>query len=108
MYQGIYQDHIYIDRKETIARMKRNHTFNVDFSDRKLNERPYIEVISVNYQNVYMCAVKRVSYNKKTDNFHIICTNLLNGEMITTSEDYILNSMCDIIFTDIIEYFDKL
>lgn len=108
MYQGIYQDHIYIDRKETIARMKRNHTFNVDFSDRKLNERPYIEVISVNYQNVYMCDVKRVSYNKKTDNFHIICTNLLNGEMITTSEDYILNSMCDIIFTDIIEYFDKL
>lgn len=108
MYQGIYQDHIYIDRKETIARMKRNHTFNVDFSDRKLNKRPYIEVISVNYQNVYMCAVKRVSYNKKTDNFHIICTNLLNGEMITTSEDYILNSMCDIIFTDIIEYFDKL
>lgn len=108
MYQGIYKDNIYIDRKETIARMKRNHTFNVDFSDRKLNERPYIEVISVNYQNVYMCAVKRVSYNKKTDNFHIICTNLLNGEMITTSEDYILNSMCDIIFTDIIEYFDKL
>lgn len=108
MYQGIYQDHIYIDRKETIARMKRNHTFNVDFSDRKLNERPYIEVISVNYEDVYMCAVKRVSYNKKTDNFHIICTNLLNGEMITTSEDYILKSMCDIIFTDIIEYFDKL
>lgn len=108
MYQGIYQDNIYNDRKETIARMKRNHTFNVDFSDRKLNERPYIEVISVNYEDVYMCVVKRVSYNKKTDNFHITCTNLLNGEMITTSEDYILNSMCDIIFTDIIEYFDKL
>lgn len=108
MYQGIYKDHIYIDRKEAITQMKKKRTFNVDFSDRKLNERPYIEVISVNYQNVYMCAVKRVSYNKKTDNFHIMRTNLLNGEMITTSEDYILNSMCDIIFTDIIEYFDKL
>lgn len=108
MYQGIYKDHIYIDRKEAITQMKKKRTFNVDFSDRKLNERPYIEVISVNYEGVYMCVVKRVSYNKKTDKFHIICTNLLNGEMITTSEDYILNSMCDIIFTDIIEYFDKL
>lgn len=100
MYQDI--------RKQTIARMKKNRTFIVEFSDRKLNERPYIEVLSINNEQVYSCVVKRVSYNKKTDKFHIICTNLLNGEMITTSEDYILNSMCDIIFTDIIEYFDKL
>lgn len=28
--------------------------------------------------------------------------------IVVTSEDYILNSMCDIIFTDIIEYFKTL
>lgn len=100
MYQDI--------RKKAIERMKKKRTFNVDFSDRKLNERPYIEVISVNYEDVYMCAVKGISYNKKTDKFYAICTNLLNGENITTSEDYILNSMCDIIFTDIIEHFKTL
>ena len=42
MYQGIYKDHIYIDRKEAITQMKKKRTFNVDFSDRKLNERPHI------------------------------------------------------------------
>ena len=98
MYQGIYKDHIYI------TQMKKKRTFNVDFSDRKLNERPYIEVISVNYEDVYMCVVKRVSYNKKTDKFHIICTNLLNGEMITTSEDSVLlDDMREKVFTNILE-----
>lgn len=104
MYQGIYQDHIYIDRKETIARMKRNHTFNVDFSDRKLNERPYIELLSDNYEDVYMCVVKRVSYNKKTDKFYFTSTNLLNGVIITSSEnDVLLDEMREKVFENILK-----
>lgn len=95
MYQDI--------RKQTIARMKKKHTFIVDFSDRKLNERPYIEVISVNYEQVYSCAVKRVSYNKKTDKFYFTSTNLLNGEMVTSSEDSVLlDDMCEKVFTNIL------
>lgn len=27
MYQGIYKDHIYIDRKEAITQMKKKRTF---------------------------------------------------------------------------------
>jgi len=95
MYQDI--------RKQTIARMKKNRTFIVEFSDRKLNERPYIEVISVNYENVYACAVKRVSYNKKTDKFYFTSTDLLNGETITSSEDSVLSDdMCEKVFTNIL------
>ena len=95
MYQDI--------RKQTIARMKKNRTFIVEFSDRKLNERPYIEVISVNNENVYSCAVKRVSYNKKTDKFYFTSTNLINGEIITSSEDNVLlESMCEKVFTNIL------
>ena len=95
MYQDI--------RKQTIARMKKNRTFIVEFSDRKLNERPYIEVISVNNENVYSCAVKRVSYNKKTDKFYFTSTNLINGETITSSEDNVLlESMCEKVFTNIL------
>lgn len=96
MYQDI--------RKNTITRMKKNHTFIVEFSERKLNERPYIEVISVNNENVYSCAVKRVSYNKKTDKFYFTSTNLLNGETITSSEDSVLlDSMCENVFNTILE-----
>ena len=95
MYQDI--------RKKTIRRMKKNRTFIVEFSERKLNERPYIEVISVNYEQVYSCAVKRVSYNKKTDKFYFTSTNLLNGEMVTSSEDNVLlESMCEKVFTNIL------
>lgn len=95
MYQDI--------RKKTIRRMKKNRTFIVEFSERKLNERPYIEVISVNNESVYSCAVKRVSYNKKTDKFYFTSTNLLNGEMVTSSEDNVLlESMCEKVFTNIL------
>ena len=95
MYQDI--------RKQTIARMKKKHTFIVEFSDRKLNERPYIEVISVNNENVYSCVVKRVAYNKKTDKFYFTSTNLLNGEMVTSSEDSVLlDDMCEKVFTNIL------
>lgn len=95
MYQDI--------RKQTIARMKKNRTYIVEFSDSKLNERPYIEVISVNNENVYSCAVKRVSYNKKTDKFYFTSTNLINGETITSSEDNVLlDSMCEKVFTNIL------
>ncbi len=95
MYQDI--------RKQAIARMKKKHTFIVDFSDSKLNERPYIEVISVNNENVYSCAVKRVSYNKKTDKFYFTSTDLLNGETITSSEDNVLlDDMCEKVFTNIL------
>lgn len=94
MYQDI--------RKKTIKRMKKNHTFIVEFSERKLNERPYIEVISVNNENVYSCAVKRVSYNKKTDKFYFTSTDLLNGETITSSEDSVLlDSMCENVLNTI-------
>lgn len=44
MYQDI--------RKKAIERMKKKRTFNVDFSDRKLNERPYIEVLSLHHQKI--------------------------------------------------------
>lgn len=95
MYQDI--------RKQAIARMKKKHTFIVDFSDSKLNERPYIEVISVNNENVYSCAVKRVSCNKKTDKFYFTSTDLLNGETITSSEDNVLlDDMCEKVFTNIL------
>lgn len=95
MYQDI--------RKKTIKRMKKNRTFIVEFSDCKLNERPYIEVISVNYEQVYSCAVKRVSYYKKTDKFYFTSTNLLNGEMVTSSEDSVLlDDMCEKVFTNIL------
>ena len=95
MYQDI--------RKQTIARMKKKHTFIVDFSDSKLNERPYIEVLSINNEQVYSCAVKRVSYNKKTDKFYFTSTNLLNGEMVTSSEDSVLlDDMCEKVFTNIL------
>ena len=95
MYQDI--------RKQAIARMKKNRTFIVEFSERKLNEQPYIEVISVNNENVYSCAVKRVSYNKKTDKFYFTSTDLLNGETITSSEDNVLlDSMCEKVFTNIL------
>lgn len=95
MYQDI--------RKKAIARMKKNRTYIIEFSDSKLNERPYIEVISVNNENVYMCAVKRVSYNKKTDKFYFTSTNLLNGEMVTSSEDSVLSDdMCEKVFTNIL------
>lgn len=91
-------------RKKTIKRMKKNRTFIVEFSERKLNERPYIEVISVNNENVYSCAVKRVSYNKKTDKFYFTSTNLLNGDIITTSEDKVLlDSMCENVLNTILE-----
>ncbi len=50
MYQDI--------RKQTIAHMK--ETYCQSFSDRKLNERPYIEVISVNNENVFMCGKKEL------------------------------------------------
>ena len=90
-------------RKQAIARMKKKRTFNVDFSDSKLNERPYIEVLSINYKDVYMCAVKRVSYNKKTDKFYFTSTNLLNGEIVTSSEDSVLtDDMCEKVFTNIL------
>lgn len=95
----MYQD----NRKKAIARMKKNRTFIVEFSDRKLNERPYIEVLSINHQDVYMCVVKRVSYNKKTDKFYFTSTNLLNGEMVTSSEDSVLSDdMCEKVFTNIL------
>lgn len=95
MYQDI--------RKQTIARMKKKHTFIVDFSDSKLNERPYIEVLSINNEQVYSCVVKRVSYNKKTDKFYFTSTNLLNGEMVTSSEDSVLlDDMCEKVFTNIL------
>lgn len=95
MYQDI--------RKQTIARMKKKHTFIVDFSDIKLNERPYIEVLSINNEQVYSCVVKRVSYNKKTDKFYFTSTNLLNGEMVTSSEDSVLSDdMCEKVFTNIL------
>lgn len=104
MYQGIYKDHIYIDRKEAITQMKKKRTFNVDFSDRKLNERPYIELLSDNYEDVYMCVVKRVSYNKKTDKFYFTSTNLLNGVMITSSEnDVLLDEMREKVFENILK-----
>lgn len=90
-------------RKKTIKRMKKKHTFIVEFNERKLNERPYIEVISVNNEQVYSCAVKRVSYNKKTDKFYFTSTNLLNGEMVTSSEDSVLSDdMCEKVFTNIL------
>lgn len=90
-------------RKQTIARMKKKHTFIVDFSDSKLNERPYIEVLSINNEQVYSCVVKRVSYNKKTDKFYFTSTNLLNGEMVTSSEDSVLlDDMCEKVFTNIL------
>lgn len=96
MYQDI--------RKQAIARMKKNRTFIVEFSDRKLNERPYIEVLSINNEQVYSCAVKRVSYNKKTDKFYFTSTNLLNGEMVTSSEDSVLlDSMCENVLSAIFE-----
>lgn len=96
MYQDI--------RKKTIRRMKKNRTFIVEFSNVKLNERPYIEVISVNNENVYSCAVKRVSYNKKTDKFYFTSTALLNGETITASEDSVLlDSMCENVLNTILE-----
>lgn len=89
-------------RKKAIARMKKNRTFNVDFSDMKVNERPYIEVISINNGKVYMCAVKRVSYDKKTDKFYFISTNLLNGETIRTPEhNVLLETMCENVFQTI-------
>ncbi len=91
-------------RKKTIKCMKKNRTFIIEFSERKLNERPYIEVISVNNENVHSCAVKRVSYNKKTDKFYFTSTDLLNGETITTSEDNVLlDSMCENVFNTILE-----
>ena len=90
-------------RKKTIRRMKKNRTFIVDFSDSKLNERPYIEVLSINNEQVYSCVVKRVSYNKKTDKFYFTSTNLLNGEMVTSSEDSVLSDdMCEKVFTNIL------
>lgn len=90
-------------RKQAIARMKKKHTFIVDFSDSKLNERPYIEVLSINNEQVYSCVVKRVSYNKKTDKFYFTSTNLLNGEMVTSSEDSVLSDdMCEKVFTNIL------
>lgn len=96
MYQDI--------RKKAIERMKKKRTFNVDFSDRKLNERPYIEVLSINHKDVYMCVVKRVSYNKKTDKFYFTSTNLLNGVIITSSEDNVLlDDMREKVFTNILE-----
>ena len=96
MYQDI--------RKKAIERMKKKRTFNVDFSDRKLNERPYIEVLSINYKDVYMCVVKRVSYNKKTDKFYFTSTNLLSGVIITSSEDNVLlDDMREKVFTNILE-----
>ncbi len=95
MYQDI--------RKQAIARMKKKHTYIIEFSDIKLNERPYIEVLSVNNENVYSCAVKRVSYNKKTDKFYFTSTNLINGETITSSEDSVLlDDMCEKVFTNIL------
>lgn len=95
----MYQD----NRKKAIARMKKNRTFIVEFSDRKLNERPYIEVLSINHKDVYMCAVKRVSYNKKIDKFYFTSINLLNGEMVTSSEDSVLSDdMCEKVFTNIL------
>lgn len=95
----MYQD----NRKKAIARMKKNRTFIVEFSDRKLNERPYIEVLSINHKDVYMCSVKRVSYNKKIDKFYFTSINLLNGEMVTSSEDSVLSDdMCEKVFTNIL------
>lgn len=91
-------------RKQAIARMKKNHTCNIDFSDRKLNERPYIEVLSINHKDVYMCSVKRVSYDKKRDKFYFTSTNLLNGEMVTSSEDNVLlDDMREKVFENILK-----
>ena len=91
-------------RKQAIARMKKNRTYIIDFSDRKLNERPYIEVLSDNYEDVYMCVVKRVSYNNKTDKFYFTSINLLNGVIITSSEDNVLlDDMREKVFTNILE-----
>lgn len=91
-------------RKKAIARMKKNRTYIIDFSDRKLNERPYIELLSDNYEDVYMCVVKRVSYNKKTDKFYFTSTNLLNGVIITSSEnDVLLDEMREKVFENILK-----
>lgn len=90
-------------RKKAIARMKKNHTYIIEFSGRKLIEQPYIEVLSDNYEDVYMCAVKRVSYNKKRDKFYFTSTNLLNGVIITSSEDSVLlDDMREKVFTNIL------
>ncbi len=91
-------------RKKTIKCMKKNRTFIIEFSEWKLNERPYIELLSDNYEDVYMCVVKRVSYNKKTDKFYFTSTNLLNGVIITSSEnDVLLDEMREKVFTNILE-----
>lgn len=91
-------------RKQAIARMKKNRTYIIDFSDRKLNERPYIELLSDNYEDVYMCVVKRVSYNKKTDKFYFTSINLLNSVIITSSEnDVLLDEMREKVFENILK-----
>ena len=85
-------------RKQAIAHMKKNRTCIVE-----LNERPYIELLSDNYEDVYMCVVKRVSYNKKTDKFYFTSINLLNGVIITSSEDSVLlDDMRENVFTNIL------
>lgn len=104
--EGIYKTFIEQDRKDAINRMGKFNTFEVDFTIKERNLRPY--VLGVCEGNRFAFIVNKVKYDKNKDIFTLICEEYNTRTKKILNEHEISFSICDIVFNDILEHFNKL
>lgn len=104
--EGLYKTFIEQDRKDAINRMEKFNTFEVDFTIKERNLRPY--VLGVCEGNRFAFIVNKVQYDKNKDVFTLNCEEYETRTKKTLNEHEISCSMCDIVFNDILEHFNIL
>ncbi len=104
--EGLYKTFIEQDRKDAINRMEKFNTFEVDFTIKKRNLRPY--VLGVCEENRFAFIVNKVQYDKNKDIFTLNCEEYKTRTKKILNEHEISCSMCDIVFNDILEHFNIL
>jgi hypothetical protein len=104
--EGIYKTYIEQDRKDAINRMEKFNTFEVDFTIKERNLHPY--VLGVFEGNRFAFIVNKAQYDKNKDIFSLNCEEYETRTNKTLNEHEISCSMCDIVFTDILEHFNML
>ena len=104
--EGLYKTFIEQDRKDAINSMEKFNTFEVDFTIKERNLRPY--VLGVCEGNIFAFIVNKVQYVKYKDVFTLKCEEYKTQTKKTLNEHEISCSMCDIVFSDILEHFNIL
>jgi hypothetical protein len=103
--EGLYKTFIEQDRKDAINRMEKFNTFEIEFKKERIL-RPYILGVCEGIRFAFI--VNKVQYDKDKDVFTLECEEFETRTEKTLNEHEVSNSMCDIVFTDILEHFNIL